>query len=153
MIDSIEVKEFDDLEGQLLDANVSYGEMTREYASYLMGLIQRGELKTIAASKLEKLVPLLKEAILRERIESDEVLRKKLTVDLWKMEQQSRKEDEDFANFIRGVLYCYGTEEVWEEEGDGPTPIYLYFLILKKILPGLRKDFISSFNRFLGGRS
>lgn len=41
MIDSIEVKEFDNLEGQLLDANVSYGEMTREYASYLMGLIQR----------------------------------------------------------------------------------------------------------------
>lgn len=112
MIDSIEVKEFDNLEGQLLDANVSYGEMTREYASYLMGLIQRGELKTIAASKLEKLVPFLKEAILRERIESDEVLRKKLTVDLWKMEQQSRKEDEDFANFIRGVLYCYGTDVV-----------------------------------------
>jgi len=132
MIDSIEVKEFDDLEEQLLDANVSYGEMTREYASYLMGLIQRGELKTIAASKLEKLVPFLEEAILRERIESDDVLRKKLTVDLWKMEQQSREEDENFANFIRGVLYCCGTEEVWEEEGDGPTPIYLYFLILKK---------------------
>jgi hypothetical protein len=153
MIDSIEVKEFDDLEERLLEADVSYGEMTREYARYLLDLIQKDELRSIDASKLEMLVPFLEEAMRRERIESDEGLRKKLTADLWKIEQQNRKIDEGFANFIRGVLYCYGTEEVWEQEGDGPTPIYLYFLILKKILPGLRKDFINSFNRFIERRS
>lgn len=153
MLDSLENNEFDRLEEQLLDASVSYGEMTCEYTRYLLGLIQRGKLDAISSAKLELLLPYLNVGLSRGKIDSDEAFRKKLRIELWQMEQQHRKTDECFAKLIRAVLYCFGTEEEWEAEGDEPTPVYLYFLILKTILPGLRRDFISSFNRFLEHRS
>ncbi|WP_256583594.1 hypothetical protein [Pseudomonas sp. MPR-ANC1] len=152
MLDSLENNEFDRLEEQLLEASVSFGEMTCEYTRYLLGLIQRGKLDAISSAKLELLLPYLKAGLSRERIEGDEAFRKKLKVELWQMEQQYRKTDECFVNFVRAVLYCFGTEEIWEEEGDGGTPVYLYFLILKRILPGLRRDFISNFYSFLEHR-
>ena len=42
MIDSLEVQEFDCLEEALLEASASFGEMTRQYARYLLSLIDGG---------------------------------------------------------------------------------------------------------------
>ncbi|MGE8352808.1 MAG: hypothetical protein ACN6P5_19975 [Pseudomonas protegens] len=133
MIDSLEVQEFDRLEEALLEASVSFGEMTRQYARYLLSLIDGGVLATISVPKLKVLIPYIEESILRERIESDGYLRRKLALELWAVEKQYRQSDENFANLIRCVLFCFETEERWIEEGTGDTtPIYLYFLILKK---------------------
>lgn len=133
MIDSLEVQEFDCLEEALLKASVSFGEMTRQYARYLLSLIDGGVLATISDSKLKVLIPYIEESILRERIESDGDLRRKLTLELWAVEKQHCQSDENFAFLIRCVLFCFETEERWIEEGTGDTtPIYLYFLILKK---------------------
>ncbi|MEN5094023.1 hypothetical protein ABE458_25360 [Pseudomonas protegens] len=133
MIDSLEVQEFDRLEEALLEASVSFGEMTRQYARYLLSLIDGGVLASISDSKLKVLIPYIEESILRERIESDGYLRRKLALELWAVEKQHRQSDEKFANLIRCVLFCFETEERWIEEGTGDTtPIYLYFLILKK---------------------
>ncbi|PMW96370.1 hypothetical protein C1X59_24455 [Pseudomonas sp. FW215-R2] len=153
MIDSLEVKEFDRLEGALIEANVSFGEMTRQYARYLLSLIDGGVLATISDSKLKTLIPYIEEGILRERIENDGDLRKKLAIELWEIEAQHRKSDENFANLIRCVIFCFGTEDRWIEEGTGDTtPIYLYFLGLKKILPDIRQGFIKVFKDFIADR-
>lgn len=134
MIDSLEVQEFDCLEEALLEASVSFGEMTRQYARYLLSLIDGGVLATISDSKLKVLIPYIEDSILRERIESDGYLRRKLALELWAVKKQHRQSDENFAFLIRCVLFCFETEERWIEEGTGDTtPIYLYFLILKKI--------------------
>ncbi|WP_259744923.1 hypothetical protein [Pseudomonas protegens] len=133
MIDSLEVQEFDCLEEALLEASVSLSEVTRQYARYLLSLFDGGVLASISVSKLNMLIPYIEESILRERIESDGDLRRKLALELWAIEKQHRKTDEDFANLIRCVLFCFATQERWTEEGTGDaTPIYLYFLILKK---------------------
>ncbi|WP_404937051.1 hypothetical protein P7C00_18650 [Pseudomonas sp. JDS08PS003] len=150
MIDSLEVQEFDRLEEALLEASVSFGEMTRQYARYLLSLIDGGVLASISDSKLKVLIPYIEESILRERIESDGYLRRKLALELWAVEKQHRQSDENFASLIRCVLFCFETEERWIEEGTGDTtPIYLYFLILKKILPDIRQGFIKSFQDFI----
>ncbi|WP_426203946.1 hypothetical protein [Pseudomonas sp. TWP3-1] len=152
MIDSLEVKEFDRLEDALIEANVSFGEMTRQYARYLLSLIDSGVLATISDSKLKTLIPYIEEGILRERIENDGDLREKLAIELWEIEAQHGKSDQNFANLIRCVIFCFGTEDGWIEEGSDTTPIYLYFLVLKKILPDIRQGFIKSFKDFIADR-
>ncbi|MHC5789547.1 hypothetical protein ACYT86_26365 [Pseudomonas idahonensis] len=109
MIDSLEVQEFDCLEEALLEASVSFGEMTRQYARYLLSLIDGGVLATISDSKLKVLIPYIEESILRERIESDGDLRRKLVLELWVVEKQQRQSDENFAFLIRCVLFCFET--------------------------------------------
>ncbi|NBF04004.1 hypothetical protein GV819_17090 [Pseudomonas sp. Fl5BN2] len=150
MIDSLEIQEFDYLEKALLEASVTFGEMTRHYARYLLSLIDHGVLASVSEPKLKVLIPYIEESILRERIENDGDLRRKLALELWEVEKQHRKSDENFANLIRCVLFCFETEERWIDEGTGDaTPIYLYFLILKKILPDIRRGFIKSFQDFI----
>ncbi|MBI6851334.1 hypothetical protein YA0002_01050 [Pseudomonas cichorii] len=154
MDDSLEAQELDSLEDELLSANVSFGEMTCQYARYLLSLIDRGLFKAISNSKLEILAPYLKEGAMRERIENNESLRKALALELWEIERQYRRLDGRFADLVRCTLFCFETEERWIEEGTGDvTPIYLYFLILKKILPSIRRDFIESFQRFIRTRN
>ncbi|MGC5698833.1 hypothetical protein J4P02_01380 [Pseudomonas sp. NFXW11] len=153
MIDSLEVRAFDCLEQALLDAGVSFSEMTRQYALYLRGLIDSGALASISDAKLQALIPYIEEGIQREPIENDGDLRKKLAVELWEIEEQHRKSDENFANLIRCVLFCLETQERWiEEEAWDATPVYLYFLVLKKILPGARQGFINNFQDFIACR-
>ncbi|WP_416757167.1 hypothetical protein ACMGGD_27700 [Pseudomonas sp. BNK-6] len=136
MIDSLEVQEFDCLEEALFEASVSFGEMKRQYARYLLSLIDGGVLATISDSKLKVLTPYIEDSILRERIESDGYLRRKLVLELWAVKKQHRQSDENFSFLIRSVLFCFETEERWIEAGTGDTtPIYLYFLILKKNCP------------------
>ena len=54
---------------------------------------------------------------------------------------------------MRCVLFCFETEERLIEEGTGDTtPIYLYFLILKKILTDIRQNFIKSFQDFIAAK-
>jgi len=150
MIASLEVQEFDYLEQALLEASVPFSEITRQYARYLLSLIDGGVLASISTPKLKVLIPYIEKSIQREPIESDGDLRRRLVLELWTVEQQHRKSDEDFANLIRCVLFCFATEECWIEEGTGDaTPIYLYFLALKKILPGTRKAFINGFQDFI----
>jgi len=64
MIDSLEIQEFDCLEKALLEANVSFGEMTCQYARYLLSLINGGVLSTISNSKLKVLIPYIERSIL-----------------------------------------------------------------------------------------
>lgn len=128
MIDSLEVQEFDCLEEALLEASVSFGEMTRQYARYLLSLIDGGVLATISDSKLKVLIPYIEESILRERIESDGDLRRKLALELWAVEKQQRQSDENFALLIRCVLFCFETEERWIEEAHKGHNTYLSLL-------------------------
>ena len=97
MIDSLEVQEFDYLEQALLEANVPFGEITRQYARYLLSLIDGGVLASVSTPKLKVLIPYIEKSIQREPIESDGDLRKRLALELWTVEQQHRKSDEDFA--------------------------------------------------------
>ncbi|EIT0169616.1 hypothetical protein L1C24_004496 [Escherichia coli] len=96
------------------------------------------------------LIPYIEKSIQRELIESDGDLRKRLALELWTVEQQHRKSDEDFANLIRCVLFCFATEERWIEEGTGDaTPIYLYFLAQKKYYLAQEKPLLKAFKILL----
>jgi len=150
MIDSHESEKFDLLENELLAANLSFDEITRRYANFLLHLIGLGVFDFIDRSKLDELVPFIKEGVSRDRIESDEDFRKKCSIELWGMEKQNRNHDDRFAELVRCVLFCFETERRWEEEGTGDaTPIFLYYLILKKILPDIADEFLGYFRRGL----
>ncbi|MGF6113971.1 hypothetical protein [Pseudomonas frederiksbergensis] len=146
MIDSLEAQEFDALEEQLLSSGVTFSEMTRHYAQYLLYLISEGALGEISGAKLESITPYLKEAACRERLETDDEYRRKRAVELWGFERKYHKLDKNFSSLIRCVLFCFETEDRWNEEGTGDaTPIFLYFLMLKKILPTVCQGFVSFF--------
>ncbi|WP_241774742.1 hypothetical protein [Pseudomonas protegens] len=150
MVDSLEVQEFDYLEQALLEVSVPFSEITRQYARYLLSLIDGGVLASVSAPKLKVLIPYIEKSIQRELIESDGDLRKRLALELWTVEQQHRKSDEDFANLIRRVLFCFAIEECWIEEGTGDaTPIYLYFLALKKYYLAQEKPLLKAFKILL----
>ncbi|WP_241662857.1 hypothetical protein [Pseudomonas sp. Sample_9] len=145
MKDDFECGMFDKLESELIFANVSFSEITRTYARFLLSLIEQGRLDSIASSPLHKLKTLLGDATFY-RIMNDELLRKKLSSELWGIEKRFRKDNVRLAELIRCVLFCYETEERWETEGAGDaTPIYLYYLILKKVLPDVAEAFIHYF--------
>lgn len=49
MVDSLEVQEFDYLEQALLEVSVPFSEITRQYARYLLSLIDGGVLASVSA--------------------------------------------------------------------------------------------------------
>ncbi len=150
MIDSHESEKFDLLENELLAANFSFDEITRRYASFLLHLIDMGAFVFIDRSTLDELVPYIKDGVSRDRIESDEDFRKKRSIELWEIEKKNRNHDDRCADLVRCVLFCFETERRWEEEGTGDaTPIFLYYLILKKILPNIADEFLDYFRREL----
>lgn len=145
MKEDFECAKFDKLESALIGANVSFGEVTRTYASFLLSLIEERRLDCISSSPLHKLKTFLSDAT-HHRTRNDELLRKKLSTELWEMEKRFRKCDVRLAELISCVLFCYEAEERWEVEGTGDTtPIYLYYLILRKVLPDVAETFIHYF--------
>lgn len=49
-------------------------------------------------------------------------------------------------NWFDVCFFCFETERRWEEEGTGDAiPIFLYYLILKKILPNIADEFLEYF--------
>ncbi|MBN6774281.1 hypothetical protein JRG42_12125 [Pseudomonas granadensis] len=145
MKDDFECGIFDELENELIFANVSFSEIARTYARFLLSLIEQKRFDSIASSPLHMLKTLLSDATLPSMM-NDELLRKKLSSELWGMEKRFRKGNVRLAELIRCVLFCYETEERWEAEGPGDaTPIYLYYLILRKVLPDVAEIFIHYF--------
>lgn len=135
MIDSHEREIFNLLENELLVAKLSFNEITRRYANFLLHLIDMGAFVFIDRSTLDELVPYIKDGVSRDRIVSDEDFRKKRSIELWEIEKKNRNHDGRCADLVRCVLFCFETERRWEEEGTGDaTPIFLYYLILKKNL-------------------
>lgn len=148
MIDNQEVQEIDALEEQILEEGVSYNELRRHYAQFLLDLVNNGRLKNISNEKLQNIVSYLQEAVAREKIDVNDVFIKKLVSELWAIEEQRWELDADLSRLARCVIFCFGSEERWIEDDTGDaTPIYIYLLVLKKILPDIRQEFIGFFQK------
>ena len=151
MISDQDIYEIDNLENMLLERAISYDQLRRHYANFLLDLLSKKSFPTINEKHLEAVALYLKDAAATARVErgSDEVV--KIIGELWTIEAQYRTLSSDLSRLARCSILCYSTEQQWIEEDSGDqTPLLLYLYLLKKIDPEVCPALVSFFKRLLG---
>lgn len=138
------------LEQDLIRSGYSYNKVRRHFAAFLLELFENGILTKIFGERLPNLVPHLKEAVANEEMDRNNVLFEKLRGELWELDEQQCGPDADLSHLARCVLVCFGTEDRWLEGDSGDlTPLYLYYMYLRRVAPGLQPLLIRYFCRCL----
>ncbi|WP_456291463.1 hypothetical protein [Pseudomonas sp. AK106] len=138
------------LEQDLIRSGYSYNKVRRHFAAFLLELFENGTLRKIFGERLPNLVPHLKEAVANEEMDRNNVLFEKLRGELWELDEQQCGPDADLSHLARCVLVCFGTEDRWLEGDSGDlTPLYLYYMYLRRVAPGLQPLLIRYFCRCL----
>ena len=144
----------DALEEQLLQDGVSFDRLRRHLAKFLLELIFKGKLRTISTENLQTIILALSEAMTRESIDREDTFVKIIIALLCAIEAQCGTSNSETYIMAKCSLFCFGTLEGWGEEDSGDsTPIYLYFVMLKKIFPDVRQDFVRFFQELLNEKS
>lgn len=144
----------DALEEPLLRDGVSFDSLRRHLAKFLLELIFKGKLSTISAESLQTITLALSEAMSRECIDREDAFVKNIIALLCAIEAQCETSSSETYVMAKCSLFCFGTLEGWVEEDSGDsTPIYLYFVMLKKIFPDVRQDFVRFFQELLNEKS
>nr|WP_315447253.1 hypothetical protein [uncultured Pseudomonas sp.] len=140
----------DALEEQLLRYGISFDRLRRHLAKFSLELIFKGKLGTISAENLHSITLALSEAISRECIDREDTCLKNIIALLCAIEAKCETPSSETYIMAKCSLFCFGTLEGWVEEDSGDsTPIYLYFIMLKKIFPDVRQDFVRFFQELL----
>ncbi|RYZ82647.1 MAG: hypothetical protein EOP04_21635 [Proteobacteria bacterium] len=151
MISDQDIFDIDNLENMLLERAVSYDQLRRHYAIFLLDLLSKKSYPTINDKHLEAVALYLKDAAATARINrgSDEVV--KIIGELWIIEAQYRTLSPHLSRLARCSILCYSTEQQWIEEDSGDqTPLLLYLYLLKKIDPKVCPTLVNFFKRLLG---
>lgn len=151
MISDQDISEIDNLECMLLERAISYDQLRKHYAMFLLDLLDKKIYPDTNKKHLEALALYLKDAAATARINrgSDEVV--KIIGELWAIEAQCRTLSSDLSRLARCSILCYSTEQQWVEEDSGDqTPLLLYLYLLKQIDPEVCPALVSFFKRLLG---
>jgi hypothetical protein len=151
MISDQDISEIDNLECMLLERAISYDQLRKHYAMFLLDLLDKKIYPDTNKKHLEALALFLKDAAATARINrgSDEVV--KIIGELWAIEAQYRTLSSDLSRLARCSILCYSTEQQWVEEDSGDqTPLLLYLYLLKQIDPEVCPALVSFFKRLLG---
>lgn len=151
MISDQDISEIDNLECMLLERAISYDQLRKHCAMFLLDLLDKKIYPDTNKKHLEALALYLKDAAATARINrgSDEVV--KIIGELWAIEAQYRTLSSDLSRLARCSILCYSTEQQWVEEDSGDqTPLLLYLYLLKQIDPEVCPALVSFFKRLLG---
>lgn len=151
MISDQDISEIDNVERMLLERAISYDQLRKHYAMFLLDLLDKKSYPDTNKKHLEALALYLKDAAATARINrgSDEVV--KIIGELWNIEAQYRTLSPDLSRLARCSILCYSTEQQWIEEDSGDkTPLLLYLYLLKKIDPKVCPALVNFFKRLLG---
>lgn len=150
MISDQDVFDIDNLESMLLERAISYDQLRRHYAIFLLDLLDIKRYPDTDEKHLEALALCLKDAAATARInrDSDEVVN--IIGELWNIEGQHRTLSPDLSRLARCSILCFSTEQKWIEEDSGDqTPLLLYLYLLKKIDPEVCPALVNFFKRLL----
>jgi hypothetical protein len=138
------------LEHDLIRSGYSYNKVRRHFGAFLLELFENGTFRNIFGERLPNLVPHLKEAVANEEMDRHNVVFEKLRGELWELDEQQCGPNADLSHLARCVLVCFGTEDRWLEGDSGDlTPLYLYYMYLRRVAPGLQPLLIRHFLRCL----
>lgn len=150
MIDNQEVLEIEELESQLVAREVSFDQLRRQYAKFLLEILNGGRISSISEERRSELVFFLRDSVGRDHLDVDDVGVKAQVSKLCAMERTRGTQELDLTIFARCVIFCFRDGKQWAAEDSGePTPLYLYFITLKRVLPMVRQEFITFIQQLL----
>ncbi|MGE6386764.1 hypothetical protein ACQKEN_14015 [Pseudomonas sp. NPDC078416] len=144
MIENQEVLEIEKLESQLVAGEVSFDQLRRQYARFLLKILNDGRIRSIPEERRSELISFLRDSVDRDHLDVDDVVVKAQVSKLCAMERTRGTQELDLTIFVRCVIFCFRDGKQWAAEDSGdPTPLYLYFITLKRVLPKVRQEFIT----------
>jgi len=150
MIENQEVLEIEELESQLVAREVSFDQLRRQYARFLLKILYDGRIRSISEERRSELIFFLRDSVGRDHLDVDDVVVKAQVSKLCAMERALGTQELDITIFARCVIFCFRDGKQWEAEDSGdPTPLYLYFITLKRLLPMVRQEFTKFIQQLL----
>ncbi|MBD8597556.1 hypothetical protein [Pseudomonas sp. CFBP 8772] len=150
MIEHQEVLEIEELEAQLVARGVSFDQLRRQYARFLLELLNDGRIRSISEERRLELVFFLRDSVGRVKLDVDDSIVKAQVSKLCAMERTRGTQELELSIFARCVIFCFRDGKQWAAEDSGdPTPLYLYFITLKRVLPKVRQEFVTFIRELL----
>lgn len=148
MIHKTEDLEMAALEQRFVEDGLSYDTVRRLFGKFLLELFDNGTFSSIFDKRTPNLVPHLKKAVACRKIDRRDPAIIKMMHELWVLHDQQCGRNADLSNLARCVIVCYGTQEEWEEgDSNEPTAVYLYWVYLKRVIPGIHPLLIEFFTK------
>lgn len=147
-----EENHLEEIERRLTERNISYAQMMKMYAEFLLNLIQiRWRLeKWGGSSEYELIVNILRETIEIFGCKNSDELRENRRVTLIGLYGGSEKERPALAALSRCVACCLYSEDGWEaDKEEDLTPIPLYLFLLKRIDGNFGEEFLTYAETYL----
>ena len=126
---------------------MSYDEVRRCYASFLIKLINSKMVKIHPSDGIKTITRYLQHFADTELIDHNDEHVQEMVHKLWTFEKGYRELCVTTSGLARFAIHCAASEAEWIEMDLGsPTPIWTYFITLKKVAPDVGEMFVAFFD-------
>ncbi|MEX6667488.1 hypothetical protein [Pseudomonas sp. W2-17] len=135
---------------RLGDQNISYDEVRRCYASFLIKLINAQMVQIHPSEGIKTITRYLQQFADTQLIDHNDEHVQEMVHKLWTIEKDYRELCVTTSGLARFAIHCAASEAEWIEMDLGaPTPIWTYFITLKKVAPNIGEEFVAFFGDLL----
>ncbi|MDH6593892.1 hypothetical protein M2165_003781 [Variovorax sp. TBS-050B] len=140
-----EERALDAIEELLVDQQVSYAQMMKMYAGFLLDCISAGRFDTsISSTDLTLVAEHLRKVNETFELPDGTELRKPGRRELWSLVQAAEKEQPLLSALARCAVCCFYEDSGWNpDEKESPTPVPLYLLLLKRVDSEIGVEFLA----------
>jgi hypothetical protein len=139
---------------RLDEQKISYDEVRRCYASFLIKLINAQMVRALPSDGLETIARYLQHFADTELIDHNDVHVQEMVHKLWTIEKDYRELCVTTSGLARFAIHCAASKAEWLEMDLGaPTPIWTYFITLRKVAPDVGEEFVAFFASLLLGQN
>ncbi|TRX74779.1 hypothetical protein [Pseudomonas mangiferae] len=132
--------------------NVSVEAISKQYAVFLINILNNLELPSQFNKKIGGLSRLLKDAVEVENFFKEAGALSKGQSMLWGIEKDCRDECPILSMIARSAVFCYLNDMAWEKEKTGEeTPLYFIFYSLEQTDLRCFDSLVKSFESLAGG--
>lgn len=150
MTDDQVLKAIRGINERLDEQKISYDEIRRCYASFLIKLISAQMAHALPSDGLETIARNLQHFADTELIDHNDGHAQEMVHKLWTIEKDYRELCVTTSGLARFAIHCAASEAEWLEMDLGaPTPIWTYFITLKKVVPDIGEEFVAFFDNLL----
>ena len=107
MIEHQEVFEIEELEAQLVARKVSFDQLRRQYARFLLELLNDGRIRSISEERRLELVLFLRDSVGRVKLDVDDNIVKAQVSKLCAMERTRGTQELELSIIARCVIFCF----------------------------------------------
>lgn len=135
---------------RLNEQKTSYDEVRCCYAMFLINMINAQMAQAPPSEGLETIARYLQQFADIQLIDHDNRHVQEMVHKLWTIEKDYRELCVTTSGLARFAIHCAASEAEWLEMDLGaPTPIWTYFITLKKCAPDIGEEFVAFFDNLL----